>query len=98
MFYEEYTDAFYLTWFRTSPNGKWVLKIPESVNTDINKRWEHGVPHHPSSEALVKAMQCVDRRYCGGMFDIETGGDGDNGESLLYLLDIIFEVQFIPQQ
>ena len=98
MFYEEYTDAFNLTWFRDTPNGKWQLKIHEATNVDINKRREQGVPHHPCSEALVKAMQFVDGKYCDGMFDIETGGDGDNGESLLYLLDIIFEAQFIPQQ
>lgn len=86
-------DALGITWFRTKPNGKWCLKIPNTVSTDINARWEQGVDHHPRSEALVKAMQFVDITYCDNMCDINTGGDGDNGESLLYLLDIIFESQ-----
>lgn len=91
MFYEEMRDAIGLTWFRTSPKGAWSLKIPEGVEKDISTRWQQGTPHHEKSTALVKAIQHIDNAYCDGMFDLETGGDGDNGENLLYLLDILFE-------
>jgi hypothetical protein len=91
MFYEEMKDAMGFVWFRTEPCGPWKILIPFDVSNDVNQRWEKGTPHHPKSLALVKAIQHLDQRYCDGMFDLQTGGDGDNGESLLYLLDILFE-------
>ena len=61
------------------------------VETDINKRWEQGIEHHPMSEEIVEALKDLDFKYGGDYFQIKTGGDGDNGEHMMYLLDIYFE-------
>ena len=61
------------------------------VETDIGKRWEQGTPHHPKSMALFKRLADIDFKYCGDHFCWKAGGDGDNGEILMYELDIIFE-------
>lgn len=55
----------------------------------INERWEKGIPHDPRSVKLVKAMADIDFANGDGMC-IKTGGDGDNGEHMMYLLDIYF--------
>ena len=61
------------------------------VERDINKRWEQGIEHHDKSIEIVKALADIDIAYCDMYFDWKTGGDGDNGETLMYLLDIYFE-------
>jgi hypothetical protein len=61
------------------------------VETDINKRWEEGMDHHPKAEELARAIGDLDLKYGGDYFCFKFGGDGDNGEHLTYLLDIYFE-------
>lgn len=61
------------------------------VERDINKRWENGTGHHPKSEALFKALAKIDHETCGDYFCWKSGGDGDNGEALMYQMDIYFE-------
>lgn len=61
------------------------------VITDINKRWEDGIFHHPKSEEIYKALEEIDFKYNNDSFCWKSGGDGDNGEELMYLLDIHFE-------
>ena len=63
-----------------------------NINTDITSRWENGIEHHPKSYEIVKNLQRIDWMFCGGHFDWEIGGDGDNGETLMYELDILFEL------
>jgi hypothetical protein len=63
----------------------------KSVETNITKRWESGTPHHPKSVALYKQIETLDFKHGGDYFCFKSGGDGDNGEHLMYLLDIIFE-------
>jgi hypothetical protein len=63
------------------------------VEKDIGKRWERGTPHHPKSIELFKAIADIDFRYCGDSLCWKSGGDGDNGEMLMYALDIYFECQ-----
>jgi hypothetical protein len=57
-----------------------------------SERWLKGIPHHPKSEKLFKFMYDRDWEE-GGSLDLEYGGDGDNGESLMYLMDQYFEEQ-----
>lgn len=57
----------------------------------IEQRWEQGVPHDPRSESLYKAIADLDFKECGDSFGFKCGGDGDNGENLMYLLDVYFE-------
>jgi hypothetical protein len=57
----------------------------------INERWEQGVAHDPRSTALYKGIADIDFKEGGDYFCFKSGGDGDNGEHLMYLLDIYFE-------
>ena len=62
-----------------------------TIETDITKRWEKGIDHHPQSEEIVRAVADLDFKYGGDLFCFKIGGNGDNGEHLMYLLDIYFE-------
>jgi hypothetical protein len=56
------------------------------------ERWEKGVPHDPRSEQLARSIAKIDHDT-GDRLGLKFGGDGDNGEHLLYLLDIHFEAE-----
>lgn len=55
-------------------------------------RWGEGVDHHPMSERLMAFLAEHDFKDCGDHFCWKTGGDGDNGESLMYQMDAFFEM------
>ena len=57
---------------------------------NIDERWEKGIPHNPKSEDLYKKIKKIDNDN-GGELDLRSGGDGDNGEHLMYIFDIIFD-------
>lgn len=57
---------------------------------NVDERWEQGIEHDPRSIALAKAIEKLDFEN-GDFFCFKFGGDGDNGEQLLYLLDIYFD-------
>jgi len=61
------------------------------IETDIGKRWEDGVDHHPKAEELARIIGDLDYLFADDSFCFKFGGDGDNGETLTYLLDIFFE-------
>jgi hypothetical protein len=61
------------------------------IETDIGKRWEEGIPHHPKAEELSRIIGELDFLYADDSFCFKFGGDGDNSETLTYLLDIFFE-------
>lgn len=56
----------------------------------INTRWEQGIPHDPRSQKLFDFLKEYDFKFCGDYFQWKSGGDGDNGEALLYELDEYF--------
>lgn len=58
----------------------------KKIETDPEKRWELGLPHHPESNKIKKIIKQYDTNG-----EFEFGGDGDNGETLLYILDVYFE-------
>jgi len=58
----------------------------------INDRWTEGTPHHPRSERLMEFLQEHDAEDYDMAFDWKTGGDGDNGETLMYQMDAFFEM------
>lgn len=62
------------------------------VVTDINERWEKGMDHHPMSKQFRDLVGDIEKEH-GGDLMLDFGGDGDNGEDVLYLLDIMFETQ-----
>lgn len=57
------------------------------------KRWEKGIPHDPRSIEIVNAIKQIDFEVFDDYFGWKTGGDGDNGESLMFELDIYFEAK-----
>jgi hypothetical protein len=63
------------------------------VEKNITTRWERGIPHHPRSTHIVRQLAAIDFAYGGDFFCFKIGGDGDNGEHLMYLLDILFECE-----
>ena len=63
------------------------------TSLDINQRWEKGDEHHPKSAELYKLIAAIDFKYQSDCFGFVSGGDGDNGENLMYLLDIIFDAE-----
>jgi len=62
-----------------------------TIETNITKRWEQGIPHHPKSRLLYKDIASVDWEFGNDYFGFKSGGDGDNGEHLMYILDILLE-------
>ena len=60
------------------------------MTNEITRRWEEGVPHDHRSVALYRAIAALDWADGGDYFKFKSGGDGDNGEHLMYLLDIFF--------
>ena len=64
-----------------------------AVETDITKRWEQGMLHHPKSIALFKKLEAIDFKFGGDHFCWKSGGDGDNGEHLMYEMDIMFDLE-----
>lgn len=65
--------------------------MPKYIELDINKRWEEGFNHHPKSVELFESIRQIDYELCGDYFCWKSGGDGDNGETFMYQLDIHFE-------
>lgn len=59
--------------------------------TELN-RWEGGIDHHPMSERLVRFMADHDFNDYNDAMCIKVGGDGDNGEHMMYLMDAFFEM------
>lgn len=55
------------------------------------QRWEEGIDHNPRSVELYMAIADIDFNHNNDFFCFKSGGDGDNGEALMYLLDIYFD-------
>lgn len=67
--------------------------IEHSIEIDVNIRWETGMPHHPESKRIAHLIGDTCWVFGYDLFCFKFGGDGDNGESLQYVLDIYFETQ-----
>jgi len=63
------------------------------TETNLTTRWEKGTDHHPKSLALFKRLEAADFKLAGDSFCFKSGGDGDNGETLMFLMDVVFEAQ-----
>jgi len=59
----------------------------------LNERWEQGIPHDPRTVAIYEHIEKLDIEKCGDFFCFKHGGDGDNGEHLMYLMDDYFYEQ-----
>ena len=56
-------------------------------------RWSEGIDHHPESVRLMGFLEHHDMNDYGMYFDWSTGGDGDNGETLMFQMDAYFELR-----
>lgn len=66
-------------------------KRPEvQVTVSPADRWEQGTPHDARSEEVYGFISEYDWKHNGDSLGLSAGGDGDNGESLMYLLDEYF--------
>ncbi|CAB4141293.1 hypothetical protein UFOVP410_132 [uncultured Caudovirales phage] len=58
-------------------------------------RWSEGIDHEPESDALARLIGEVDFEHFDDSFCFRFGGDGDNGETLAYILDTLIENDLI---
>lgn len=65
----------------------------KQIKKDIHRRWLHGMPHHPKSVAMFRSLQSIDFNHGDDFFCWKSGGDGDNGEHLMFEMDVYFELQ-----
>ena len=70
-----------------------VKKLP----INLRDRWENGVDHHPLAQQLSLLIGEIDFHHCSDSFQLNHGGDGDNGENLCAILSEIFERNLIPE-
>lgn len=56
----------------------------------LDERFEQGIPHDDRSLELYQFIADLDFKECSDSFCFKSGGDGDNGETLLYLMDCYF--------
>lgn len=74
-------------------NELWKECEKHGIIADIGKRWEDGVDHHPEAEAIFDLIQEADWIFGEDNFCWKKGGDGDNGETLMFALSVMFELR-----
>ena len=73
-------------------NSPEYIRAKELGLTDLTARWEQGIDHHPMSYRIFKFLQEIDYNDCQDSMCWKAGGDGDNGEELMYQMDAFFEL------
>lgn len=63
------------------------------IEADCNVRWEEGIDHHPEAERIFKMIMDGDWAFMNDYFCWKKGGDGDNGEILMYSLSVMLELE-----
>ena len=63
---------------------------PVAEFKSLGQRWEDGDEHDQQSETLYKFIADTDFKHFGDSFCFKSGGDGDNGETLMSILDCWF--------
>ena len=82
----------------TTPQPQQTEKQEPVAFKSPHQRWEEGDDHDPRSEEIYKFIADVDFKHCGDSFCFKSGGDGDNGETLMFILDCWFASLPQPQQ
>jgi len=65
--------------------------MENSRDERFNRRWEDGVPHDPRTLQLFEAIVDLDFRLNSDYFCWKRGGDGDNGEIFMFVLDEVLQ-------
>lgn len=68
-------------------------KEAKSKGLTTKDRWEEGIDHHPKSKELMEFLEAHDFNDYNDYFCWKSGGDGDNGETLMYQMDAFFELK-----
>lgn len=69
-------------------------KLNKIIEKERNiDRWSLGIKHHEKSIELMNFLKDLDFNVYGDYFFWKTGGDGDNGETLMYQMDAFFEAK-----
>lgn len=66
-------------------------ELAKELGNTTKKRWEEGMDHHPMSMRIMEFLMEHDFKDYDDYFCWKKGGDGDNGESLMYQMDAFFE-------
>ena len=69
----------------------WTEIEPEPSRLTVSERMAQGSPHDLRSEKLYASLAKIDFEECSDSFGFKSGGDGDNGEILMYILDVHFD-------
>jgi hypothetical protein len=64
----------------------------KELGLTIIDRWGSGKDHHSMSMRIIKFLSDHDFNDYDDCFCWKHGGDGDNGETLMYELDVFFEL------
>jgi hypothetical protein len=64
----------------------------QNLSLTNKNRWEDGIPHHPMSRRLMEFLAEHDFNDYEDHFCWKLGGDGDNGETLMFQMDAFFEL------
>lgn len=64
----------------------------KKLNLTNLDRWGEGMEHHPKSVRLMEFLKDHDFNDYSDYFGWQTGGDGDNGEALMFEMDAFFEL------
>lgn len=64
----------------------------KSLGLAQQDRWSAGTEHHPKSLRLMAFLELHDFHDYGDYFCWKSGGDGDNGETMMYQMDAFFEM------
>jgi hypothetical protein len=69
-------------------NIKEIIEKEKSMD-----RWQEEIEHHKKSMEIMEFLDKIDFEVYDDSFCWKYGGDGDNGETLMYQLDAFFEAQ-----
>lgn len=69
-----------------------MIKLNFKGIRSTEQRWERGTEHDSRSEKIGRAIGDINFQFMDDSLGLNFGGDGDNGEELLYALDIYFDL------
>lgn len=72
-------------------------KLTKERRAQLNHRTLGEIPHYPLTERLYKRIADLDFEELDDSFCFKSGGDGDNGETLMALLDMALEDEGLVQ-
>jgi len=71
-----------------SENAQKIIEREKTID-----RWGKGISHHKKSLELMNFITEIDFHCYGDHFCWKLGGDGDNGETLMFQMDAFFEAK-----